>query len=65
MNSIDNDKYQMITHGEEKLIYERTTQKLFFCELLNNEGYRKFMDLAARIESAKKHYPMDEFREIK
>lgn len=55
----------MITHGEEKLIYERTTQKLFFCELLNNEGYRKFMDLAARIESAKKHYPMDEFREIK
>jgi serine/threonine protein kinase len=59
------DEYQVIVHGEDFQVLEKSTNNLFQAIKMDTPKYKHFMKVAARIESAKKLFSAKEFRRLK
>jgi serine/threonine protein kinase len=60
------DEYMVImSGGEEFQVLEKSTNNLFQAIKMDAQKYKKFMKVAARIESARKFFHPQEFRRLK
>lgn len=59
------DEYQVITYGDEFQVLEKSTDNLFQAIKMDKEKYKKFMEVAVRIESLRSQYPSNEFKKLK
>lgn len=59
------DEYLVIMRGDEFQVLEKSTNNLFQAVKMDAQKYKKFMKVAARIESARKFFHPQEFRRLK